>query len=541
MSLRRTLTALTAVAALALSGCALTTPSGPGSANVTDPAGKNPSSLVLADTLELGGFNPVSGYGELGTSPLYDGLLRLDSTGDDKLPALKPALAASEPTLEADHTTWRVKIRRGVTFHDGTTLGPEDVVATYRAILDPRSASPLASTLDMVAGVRADGDDVVFSLRYPYSDFPTRLLIGIAPSEKLTGGPSDESSLNTQPIGTGPYRLARLSPDEATFDANARYWDGVPQVSRLTVVRVADDNTRAQRLLAGDLDGAQLPPLLAHTFAGKDGWTEVAVKSADWRGVSLPKNSAFARDPAARMAMNLAVNRDAMVSQVLGGEGIPAFTPVSPVYGDAYDPGATFPFDRARAERLLDAAGWTKGTDGFRHKGADVARFTVAYRPTDIVRRDLATAFAADMRAIGVDVQLEGLDFAAIEPRREDLGILLGGGDKPYSLDSQLYGPLHTRVPGASTWDNPGDFSSPRLDAALERARRSTDAAERTAAYRAVQADYVEDPSYVMFAFLRHTYVMKDDGWQPGPSVTEPHSHGVSWGPWWNLAGWRRS
>lgn len=523
------------VAALA----ALTTACSAPAAPTAGDASSAPTSLVLASGQELGGYNPVRGYAELGVSPLYDGLMRLHSEGDQRLPELRPALAAQEPQPDEQLTTWRVKVREGITFHDGTSLGPEDVVATYRTILDPASGSDIASSLDMVSTVAADGDEIVFTLKYPYTDFPSRLLVGIAPSEALTAGKAEDSPLNTRPIGTGPYRLAELTPDRAVFEAVPSYWGGAAPVTRLTTVYLPDDNTRAQRMSAGEIDGTALPPLLAETFAGRDGVRLDAAYSADWRGISFPRDSAFAQEPAARLAMNLAVDRDAIVERVLGGHGRAAATPVAPVYGEAYDPEAVFPFDPGRAGQLLDEAGWGVGPDGVRAKGEQPARFTVAYNPSDTLRRDLATAFAADMKKIGVDVRLEGLDFAALASRMADYGILLGGGDKPYSLDTQVFGALHSPVPGSSQWDNPGGYSTPSLDAALEAGRRTSDHADRVQAYRSVQQKYLADPSHVFLVFLRHTYVSRSDSWQRGPLIVEPHAHGVDWGPWWNLQSWR--
>lgn len=514
--------------------------SAPATPSSGDKQSSGPTSLVLAGAQELGGYNPVRGYAELGVSPLYDGLMRLHSESDKQLPSLVPALAESEPRPDPQLQTWRVKTRQGVRFHDGSTFGPEDVVATYRAILDPASASDIRSSLDMVSSVQAEGDEVVFRLKYPYIDFPSRLLIGIAPAEKLTGGKAEDSSLNTKPVGTGPYTLSSLSADRAVFEANPSYWRGAPQVTKVTTLFVPDDNTRAQRMSAGEIDGAQLPPLLAASFAHREGMRVDAVQSADWRGVSLPKDNAFTQDPAARMAMNLAVDRKTMIDTVVGGKGRIAFTPVASVYGKAYDEKATFPHDVERARQLLDQAGWVPGGDGIRVRNGVPARFTVAFRPTDVVRRDLATAFAADMKKIGIDVRLEGLDFAALASQADRYGILLAGGDKPYSIDTQVFGTLHSQVPGSSPWDNPGGYSTPALDAALEAGRRTADEQSRIQAYRTVQEEYLKNPSYVFLAFLDHTYTStaKDAGVNRGPLVVEPHAHGVDWGPWWSVESW---
>lgn len=524
------------VAILALAACSTPTS---GTGGPTAAGAQRPTSLVLAGAQQPGGYNPVMGYGELGVSPLYDGLMTLRSENASALPTIVPALAAAAPTHDADFTTWTVKLRPGVTFSDGSPFDAADVVATYRAVLDPASASEIASSFDMLRSVEAVGTDTVrFRLAYPYVDFPARMLLAIAPSEQLTGGRAEDSSLNTKPVGTGPYRLTNLTPDQAVFEANPHYFGGAPKVAKITTVYVADDNARAQRMSAGEIDGTVLPPLLARTFEGRDDLAVSAATSADWRGVSLPSDSVFARDPAARLAMNLGVDRKQMVDTILGGRGRLAPTPVASVYGSAHDASAQFSHDVEKAKKTLEDAGWVSGPDGIRTKGAERAAFTVVYRPTDTLRRDLATAFAADMKALGIDVALEGMDFDKLRPRVQELGILLGGGDKPYSLDTQLYGTLHTRTPRSAVWDNPSGFGSPTIDAALDQARRTSDTARRDALYRQVQADYVKHPSQVFLVFVDHTYVAKKNTWNQGPGVVEPHAHGIDWGPWWHVAGW---
>lgn len=527
---------LAVVSVSALAACGLSDPSAPSAAG---PSTESASQLVLADAQEPGGYNPVRGYSELGSSPLYDGLMRLDPASSG-LPELVPALAQHAPVPAQNFTVWKVKLRDGVQFHDGTSFDAADVVATYKAILDPASASEIASSLDMIESVSGSGSEVTFTLKYPYADFSTRLLIGIAPAQHLTGGPAEDSSLNTSPVGTGPYQLTQLNAEQATFEANPQYWRGAPQVQKLTTVYLPDDATRAQRMAAGEFDGTVLPPTLAAPFADKKGLQLDAAPTADWRAVSLPREVPFTKDPAVRRALNLAVDRDAIVQTILAGHGRPSSTPVTPAYGAAFVESATFEHDPQQAGRLLDESGWRVGDDGMRSKGGVPAGFSVAYLATDTLRRDLATAFAADMRKVGVDVKLEALSFDRIEPRIGQLGVLLGGGDRPYSLDTQVYGALHTNVPGSSPWDNPGNHGTPALDAALENARRTADEDERTAAYRTVQNEYMTDPSYVFLVTVEHTYVSAKENWQRPSLVLEPHAHGVAWGPWWDLASWRR-
>ena len=128
----------------------------------------------------------------------------------------------------------------------------------------------------------------------------------------------------------------------------------------------------------------------------------------------------------------------------------------------------------------------------------------------------------------------------ALEGKLNQVAVLLGGGDKPYSIDTQVYSVLHTRAADTSEYDNPGNFGSPQLDEVLDQARRATPGTDRDELYRRAQTLYLDNPNHVFLAFLQHTYVMREAGWNTGNLTVEPHTHGVNWGPWWNLGQWSR-
>ncbi|WP_116112006.1 ABC transporter substrate-binding protein [Austwickia chelonae] len=512
---------------LLLVGCGA--PNHPSSA-----AGK---SLVIADSRDVSKYNPLDDHGEHGNSPIYDGLLQMEGENDTSPPTLKPALAEKLPETSEDGLTWTVSLRKGVVFSDDSTFDAEDVVATYRNLIDPKVAASSASDLAMLDSVEAvDPHTVKFTLKKPYAEFSSRMLFGIAPSEKLDGSPVDKSPLNSKPIGTGPYVLAESSAEKAVFTANTKHWRGKPTVEKLTYIRVTDDNTRAQRMAAGEIDGTVLPPTLAATLKNRDSLVHTSVRSVDFRSISLPKTSAFAQDPVARMAMNQAVDRQAMVDKILAGQGSPATIPVPAEMGDSHEPTATIAHDVAAAEKSLDAAGWIKGEDGIRAKDGQRAGFTLMYAAADTVRSQLAIAFAADMKKIGVDITLEGSTWDKIEPQLGKAGLVLGGGKHPTSIDSLLYNPLHRRDANTSSpYSNPGNYGSEALDTLLDSARHEQDPAARAQTYRAVQTEYVKDPGNVFLLTLRHTYVAKKGAVGAGKTILEPHVHDAGWGPRWNL------
>lgn len=521
---------------LAGTGCA---PAAPG----TGEAESSRASLALLTAALPETLNPLAGFDNNGTGKINESLFTLEGS-PDALPRIVPLLAAAEPTVSQDARTWKIPLRQGVRFSDGTTFDAADVVASYRAIMDPASASPILGTLSNVAEVKALGPHTVqFTLRESQVSFKTALLIGIAPSEAVVpGGRVEDSPLNRAPIGTGPYLVDSIGPSRLVLAANPDFRGGEVAPQRVTYEAAPDDNARAQRMMAGEFDGTVLPPRLAASLSTNPGFELVTATSADWRGLSLPADNPLTGDPKVRLALNVAVDRQSLVDGVLAGSGRPAHTFVPAEYGDAFNPSAVLAHDPQRAATLLDEAGWVTGEDLMRSKDGMSAAFTLMYNPGDQLRRDLSLAFSAQMKQIGIDVSVEAATFDQAEPRVGTDAIMLGGGDTPYDVDTQLYKMLHSSYPATGAYyDNPSRFNDPAMDRALETGRTTLDPTKRAAAYREVQRLYVNEPSMVLLAFVDHTYVQRTyvaDAWQGSGTLLEPHDHGTAWGPWVKIGQW---
>ncbi|MDF2825523.1 MAG: transporter substrate-binding protein, partial [Mycobacterium sp.] len=220
MAASRVWTGLGIIVALVAAGCAPTATDG------------NSSQIILAEGQELGGYSPFVSFGELGVSPIYEVLLRPQSASDATIPDLVPALAAAPPQRTGPGR-WRLPLRDGVTFSDGSTLDSADVVATYRALKNPAVASDIATNVAPVTAVTADGPMAVVVEVDTETDPSPYLLVGIVPSEKVENAPAADRALNTAPVGTGPYRLDSLRPDQAVMVAREDYWGQTPQVARI--------------------------------------------------------------------------------------------------------------------------------------------------------------------------------------------------------------------------------------------------------------------------------------------------------------------
>lgn len=472
------------------------------------------TSLVIAVAGEPADLSPIAGYAEEGAAKLYDGLVEHQANL-----GLRPALATDLPTPAPDGLSWTVSLRSGVTFTDGSPLEAQDVVATYRALLDPARKSPLRQRFSMLRTVTAVNVATVrFDLNARYVPFPDLLTLGIM-SEKSVGTPN--------PVGTGPYKLESWTRGrDMVLDANESYWDKAPKITKVTVEFIPDDQTRADRLRDGKLDGAALPPALATKFEEIDGMRVVAHSAADIRGVVLPAGDPVTGDPDLRLALNYAVNRDSMVKNALAGKGRAADTPMPDVLAEFVEPDASFTYDLTRALDTLSASGWVLDASGVRTKNGTRAAFPLRYQQGDSIAKALAEAFATDAKAIGVDVT----PAATTDAAQLAAGPTVVSFGNPFDPDTALYALFRS---GAAL----GGYHNETVDQALDTGHSAVDPAERAIAYRKFQRTWMTAPGMVVLAAPNHTYVMRDswDGYEP---VVDASTADVTWGAWWNLEDW---
>lgn len=474
------------------------------------------TSIVLAVAEKPSSLNPLAGYADHGAAKIFDGLVEYEANL-----SLRPVLAAALPTPSTDGRSWTVSLRPGVTFSDGTPFEATDVVDTYRALLDPAQEWSMRQRFSMLAGVSAlDPSTVRFDLTEPYAPFPKLLTLGILPTETATS-----PQVRDPRVGTGPYKIADWKPGERlVMTVNKSYFDGPPAVRKVTVEFEPNEQTRYELMRDGKIDGTALSPSLAGEFADTDGMTVVEHSAADVRAVTLPAENPVASDPAIRLALNHAMDRE-LFRDVFDGKATVAHTPMPGVLAEFVEPEAAFEYSVPDALEVLENAGW-KLNEGALVKDGEAAEFDVGYLKGDTTSEELAKVFATAAAAIGITVtpvesQPDGN--AAVRPELRSFG-------DPFDPDFALYPVLHSGTALAG-------YSDESVDAALDTGRTATDPAQRAVAYRELQRDYLAAPGMVTLAEPSHTYVLRQswDGYQP---VVDGADVDVTWGPWWNLQKW---
>ncbi|PSO31035.1 ABC transporter substrate-binding protein [Bradyrhizobium sp. MOS002] len=419
------------------------------------------------------------------TELLYSNLTRLkpDMT-------VEPDLAMSwEPN--ATLTEWTFKLRPGVTFHDGSPLTADDVVATINAILDPKTASPGRTNVGPIKEVAAvDPLTVKFTLAGAYADLPvalTYLNARIVPAKVIAG---DLASLATTANGTGPFKLASYEPDRRiVVERNPAYYDPArPYLDRIELLVYPDRTAEASAMISGEVD------LLLTTAPGEyerlakaDGVKALRTPSGQFLNINLGCDQKPFNDARVRQALALVVDREATVGFVAGGYGTPGNdTPLSSAYHFYKNIPPKKP-DIATAKKLLADAGYPNGID---------LTLVASDRPS--TRTQLGVAVREMAAAAGFRINVQTMPHATYLDQVWKKGNFYVGFYNMQPTADAVFKLLYT---SDAAW-NETHWNNADFDTVINAARVETDEAKRTALYAKAQDMMNAEVPSVISAFF---------------------------------------
>lgn len=401
---------------------------------------------------------------------LYSSLTRL---GPDM--TAEPDLAESW-TSAPGLTEWTFKLRKGVTFHDGSPCTAADVVATFEAILDPKVASPARQNVGPIAKVAAKDDTtVVFTLAAPYADLPVALAYTNAKIVPAAIVRSGLERLDREAVGTGPFRLVSFEPERLVVVArNDRYYDRErPYLDRVEIVVYPDPTAEGSALIAGDTDlmMAAQPTEFARLERAA-GVKALRVASGQFCNVNFGCDQKPFNDPRVRRAMALTIDRPAMVQVVAEGYGTPGNdTPLNSAYRFYRDLPLKKP-DIPRAKALLAEAGYPSGLE---------ATLVASDRPS--VRTQLAVAVREMAKAAGFRINVQTMPHSTYLEQVWKKGSFYVGFYNMQPTADAIFSLLYT---SNAAW-NETRWNNAAFDALVAEARTTIDEAKRRQLYGEAQ------------------------------------------------------
>ena len=335
-------------------------------------------------------INPaIDEHGEINLL-LFNGLTMHDGKGD-----VVPALAEKWDFDEAANT-YTFHLRKNIRWHDGKPFTARDVKFTIEAVMDEANESENAPNFEDVKEIKViDDHTVAFTLKGPNVAFLDYMTMPVLPEHLLAGKNMQEDAFFRNPVGTGPYKIAKWDVGQAIImTKNKEYFLGAPKIDQVIFKIVDDDNAESVQLESGELDMALLDPKNAEKFAAKPGFTRYDMLTSDYRGIMFNfKNPYWQQNRDLIPAMCYALNRKAIIDTVLLGQGMVAY---GPLQRNAYNNEKVehYAFNPRKAREMLEAAGCRMGADGFYERNGKTVGFVLSVKTGEQDRLDIAQAAA---------------------------------------------------------------------------------------------------------------------------------------------------
>ncbi|MFI6316969.1 ABC transporter substrate-binding protein [Nonomuraea sp. NPDC050556] len=442
------------VSLLMLAGCAGTQPA------------VSKDTLVWATSLPVHTLDIAHGF-DVSTAAQFsvlEGPVTLDKSGQ-----VVPALA--ESWTETEPGVYDFRLRKGVTFSDGSPVTADDVAYSLERHTDPEVASEAASYVALVKSVKATGPDGVrVTLSQPNTAFLATAALAwqVVPRKLAEAHPKDLGNPEVGTLGTGPFKVARFSlTDGVTLVRNDRYWGTKPELAKVEFKTITNPEALRLAIKQGSVDGtADLSLRDARKWAGIPGVKTGFYASDQIAFLSLDVTDKYLKDVHVRRAIAYALDKEALVKLGTSGHGTPADAlltgpQITTQYGDKGSPVTrTYPHDLAKAKAELAQSAYP---DGF----ALSLPYASGGEGTLIMQ-----AIAADLAKIGIRITIDNMPADAYRARSMDhdrMGIQLHTLGYGTPDPAEVLPDLLTRASAKPQGWNFAMYASAGLDATLDK------------------------------------------------------------------------
>lgn len=483
-------------------------------ADIADPDHLNPYLSTMDVTYDL-------------ASLMYSYLVISDDRGH-----LIGDLATVVPTranggISADGRTYTYHLRHGVLWHDGARFTSRDVVASWRAVVDPKDNTLHREGFDRIASIDTPDDyTAVVHLREPYAPLVSQFFAPLQEGAKPVlpahvikrDADFNAGELATHPIGTGPFRFVSWRRgDRIVLERFPRYFKGEPKLERVELLILPNDNTMLNQTETHDIDLVVAPPQ-----AQVDSYRRipgVVTEFAPWNAQAVLVFNArkpALHDATVRRAIAYALDKTAMIDKISHGVGEEAFNSL-PVTALGYQRLEPYEYDPQKSIRLL--------------QGKHVT-FTLATIAGGATLQSLALSMQSDLHAAGIDMTVKLYPYNTIFSI--DGPIYRGTYDAAIYSTTLNWDPNVIDYLGCAQWyprgENVYGYCNPSLDKLEQAGLQASDPNERARTYRAASRIIWNDLPYFPLYQYRRTIVRNSDlkNYTVNPTST----------PWWNAWQW---
>lgn len=451
--------------------------------------------LTVASGVDILGFD-IHNHGNISTEAVHVNLFNY-LIKKDKDQNKIPDLATSWEQIDA--TTWRFHLREGVKFHNGDPFTAADVKFTLERVAKDnklveypnyKQIKEVKIVDDHTVDIVTNGPDPILLSRL------SRVGSSMLPSKYIQEKGWDY--FLQHPIGTGPYQFSQwIKDDRLELVKNPNYFGGQPKWDKLVFRVVPEDSTRVSELLTGGVDLAiNIPPTDLERINNNAGTHTIQfpVNRVMSLGIRMTPGTPLA-DPRVREAIDLAIDRQEIIDNLLGGAGTPTRTVVSPGnFGAQENLYKQNVHDKERAKALLAEAGYSGGFE--------VTLSSASGR--NLKDRETAEFIASKLGEIGIKVKLDISDWSTFSQKYASKKVgelfLYGYGNSLYDASLSLNILKSTSAKGLT------DYNNPEVDKLIDEAEKNANLKEREKQYQQIQDIVAKDRPYIYLFQLKTNY-----------------------------------
>lgn len=490
-----------------LSGCGQKEAASSVSTAASEPAAAvngSDQELVFVNYRDIRDLNPHLYAGEMyAQSILYDTLVSITEDGYE-------GCLAESWTISEDGKIYTFKIRNGVTFSDGTVCDANAILANFNAIIENKDRHTWLEMMNLLVGVSAP-DDHTFVIELSEAYYPMLTELGcirpfamISPNCMIDGSTKDGVSGY---IGTGPYVLTDFETDQyAVFERNENYWGEKPEIERITVKVIPDNQTRIMALESGEIDlifgKNMLDADAISQYVDSDKFEVALSDPTSTRHIVLNTTNEILSDTAVRQALQHATNRTAISEGIFYGLEQPADTLYAATVPYCDVELTPYEYSTETASSMLDEAGWIMGSSGIREKGGKKLELDLLYNSDSVTEKTISEYLQSEYLKLGISLNIHGEEEQSYRDNMKagnfDMVFNICWG-MPYDPQSSL---AAMRAPVY------GDFAAQQgladkkeIDQAITDILTTTDEEERQELYRFVLTRLHEDAVYIPLTF----------------------------------------
>lgn len=432
----------------------------------------------------------------------------------------------SDYEVSKDGKTYTLKLKNGISWHDGEPFTSEDVVFTINSVQNPEYASPLRTSWQGVKAEAPDKNTVVLTLKTPYGTFVENWTqIGILPKhiwKNVLPQNFPLAEFNLKPIGTGPYKFIKLQKDSlgkiisVNLSANKNYFESGPLIENIILRFYLSEEETVSAFNRKEIDGLLLQTAQNKSqVRGLDSAHFFSLASSRVYGLFFNTDHKLLGAEYIRKALNHAINREEILSKLLQNEGKIAVGPIPPSLPGSSPDITGYSYEPLKTVEILEKNKWIKNDKGFYEKKLGKDKEATPLKFSIITTKSIqlvATMIRDQLRNAGIESELKIVSLGELQQNylktKGYEAILIG---ESYTNEADPYVFWH----GAAIKD-PGGlnlslYNSRVVNKVLEDMRQISDAVKRAAKLEEFQKLVLKDAPAAFLYSPNYIYVVKND------------------------------